>query len=94
MDLIPQGLHLMIIWLGVYRPYALFDEYPPPFSAGGFSDSEGEFDNEDAHVTLPQRMHGVGNTKSQVCVNATIVHDVLCISLGLFILGAHYLRQE
>lgn len=44
-----------------------FGQYPP-FSAGGFSDSEGEFDNEDAHVTLPQRMHGVGNTKSQVCV--------------------------
>lgn len=49
-----------------------FGQYPP-FSAGGFSDSEGEFDNEDAHVTLPQRMHGVGNTKSQVCVTCAPV---------------------
>lgn len=29
------------------------------------SDSEAELDNEDAQVVLPQKMHGVGNTKSQ-----------------------------
>jgi hypothetical protein len=39
---------------------------PTLHSGGAFSDSEAELDNEEAQVVLPQKVHGVGNVKSQV----------------------------